>query len=253
MCGERHQRHEDRRGRRWEGPGARWRFMVAGSHRTAAGFDAGWPAGTGTSQPCRGLARGLAGPVGDEPDVDQRLDPAVPALGSPARRRCRLGQGRRHLEVGGVAQVRGPVERETGRIGWRRTCRLLVLYWGPHRAPVEGQTRPAFGAWAAHPVPVRGLRPSGTCQFRLCVRGMRWPLPFLRPAAFPPRSPPPACRPVLFEASSVLYGRPTPPTFRSGFGSSPSRTDPGPPWRLRAAGVRVAQGNCTPAPSQNRT
>ena len=28
----------------------------------------------------------------------------------------------------------------------------------------------------------------------------------------------------------------TPPTFRSGFGSSPSRTDPGPPWRLRAAG-----------------
>ena len=106
----------------------------------------------------------------------------------------------------------------------------------PHRAPVEGQTRPAFGAWAAHPVPVRGLRPSGTCRFRRCVRGMRWPLPFLRPAAFPPRSPPPACRPALFEASSVLCSRPTPPTFRSGFGSSPSRTDPGPPWRLRAAG-----------------
>ena len=72
----------------------------------------------------------------------------------------------------------------------------------PHRAPAEGQTRPAFGAWAAHPVPVRGLRPSGTCRFRLCVRGMRWPLPFLRPAAFPPRSPPPTRRPVLFEASS---------------------------------------------------
>jgi len=29
----------------------------------------------------------------------------------------------------------------------------------PHRAPVEGQTRPAFGAWA--PVPVRGRRLSG--------------------------------------------------------------------------------------------
>ena len=87
----------------------------------------------------------------------------------------------------------------------------------PHRAPVEGQTRPAFGAWAAHPVPVRGLRPSGTCRFRLCVRGMRWPLPFLRPAAFPPRSPSPARRPALFEASSVLCSRPTPPTFRSGF------------------------------------
>jgi hypothetical protein len=106
----------------------------------------------------------------------------------------------------------------------------------PHRAPVEGQTRPAFGAWAAHPVPVRGLGPSGTCGFRRCVRGMRWPSPFLRPAAFPPHSPPPTCRPVLFEASSVLCSRPTPPTFRSGFGSSPSRTDPGPPWRLRAAG-----------------
>jgi hypothetical protein len=106
----------------------------------------------------------------------------------------------------------------------------------PHRAPVEGQARPAFGAWAAHPVPVRGLRPSGTCRFRRCVRGMRWPLPFLRLAAFPPRSPPPTCRPVLFEVSQVLCSRPTPPTFRSGFGSSPSRTDPGPPGRLRAAG-----------------
>ena len=26
----------------------------------------------------------------------------------------------------------------------------------------------------------------GDMRFRLCVRGMRWPLPFLRPAAFPP-------------------------------------------------------------------
>src|SRR3954453_11867485 len=104
----------------------------------------------------------------------------------------------------------------------------------PHRAPVEGQTRPAFGAWAAHPVPVRGLRPSGTCRFPRCVRGMRWPSPFLRP--FPPRSPSSARRPTLFEASSVLCSRPTPPTFRFGFGSSPSRTNPGPPRRLRAAG-----------------
>src|SRR3954447_22394457 len=28
----------------------------------------------------------------------------------------------------------------------------------PHRAPVEGRTRPAFGAWAAHPVPGSGRR-----------------------------------------------------------------------------------------------
>jgi hypothetical protein len=69
----------------------------------------------------------------------------------------------------------------------------------PHRAPVEGQTHSGLG----RPIhPVRGLRPSGTCWFRRCVRGMRWPSPFLRP--FPPRSPPPTCRPVLFEASSVL-------------------------------------------------
>ena len=30
-----------------------------------------------------------------------------------------------------------------------------------------------------------------TCQFRLCVRDMRRNVPFLRPAAFPPPSPPP--------------------------------------------------------------
>src|SRR3954467_3353269 len=55
LCGERHQRHEDRRGRRWgkaRSPVAvRWR---PGRHRT--GSDAGWPAGTGASQPCRGPA-----------------------------------------------------------------------------------------------------------------------------------------------------------------------------------------------------
>ena len=92
----------------------------------------------------------------------------------------------------------------------------------PHRAPAEGQTRPVFGAWAAHPVPVRGLRPSGTCRFRLCVRGMRWPSPFLRPAAFPPRSPPPTRRPVLFEASSVLCSLLRP----SGPASAPRLPDP---------------------------
>jgi len=139
----------------------------------------------------------------------------LPPVGS---RQLRLA----HVAVGTEVTSRPP----------RRSRRAAF----PHRAPVEGQTRPAFGAWAAHPVPVRGLGPSGTCRVRLCVRGMRWPSPYLRPAAFPPRSPPPTRLPVLFEASSVLCSRPTPPTFRSGFGSSPSRPDPGPPWRLRAAG-----------------
>ena len=36
LCGERHQRHEDRRGRRWGKAGARWPFMAAGS--TSNGF-----------------------------------------------------------------------------------------------------------------------------------------------------------------------------------------------------------------------
>src|SRR5689334_15849134 len=94
LCGERHQRHEGpARSPLGKGPepsGLSWR---SGRHRTAAGSDTGRPAGTGTSQPCRGPARGLAGPLGDEPDADQRLDPAVPALGSPARRRCHLDQG----------------------------------------------------------------------------------------------------------------------------------------------------------------
>ncbi len=60
-----------------------------------------------------------------------------------------------------------------------------------HRAPVEGRTRSAFGAWAAHAAPIRGRAASVTCRFRLCVRDMRSHVPFLRPAAFPPPSPPP--------------------------------------------------------------
>jgi hypothetical protein len=48
---------------------------------------------------------------------------------------------------------------------------------------------------------------------------MRRGSPSLRPAAFPPRSPPPMAS-ALFEASSVLCSRPTPPGFLSGFAQS---------------------------------
>src|SRR5689334_21967188 len=106
----------------------------------------------------------------------------------------------------------------------------------PHRAPVEGQTRPGCLGHFDLARPIRRHAASVTCRVRRWVRGMRRHVPSLRPAAFPPHSPPPTRRPALFEASSVLCSRPTPPTFRPGFGSSPSRTDPGPPWRLRAAG-----------------
>ena len=61
----------------------------------------------------------------------------------------------------------------------------------PHPALVEGRTRSAFGALGAHVAPIRGLAASVTCQVRRWVRGMRCCSPFLRPAAFPPPSPPP--------------------------------------------------------------
>src|SRR4051812_17250644 len=53
-------------------------------------------------------------------------------------------------------------------------------------------------------------------------------LPFLRP--FPPRSPPPTCRPVLFEASSVLCSLLRP----SGSASAPRLPEP----------TRDRQGGC---------
>ena len=55
----------------------------------------------------------------------------------------------------------------------------------PHRAPAEGQTRPAFGAWAAHTVSPRGAMPRGTCLVRLCVRGMRRHRPLLPAGSLP--------------------------------------------------------------------
>src|SRR3954464_8412945 len=58
---------------------------------------------------------------------------------------------------------------------------------------------------------------------------MRWPFPFLRP--FPPRSPPPTRRPVLFEASSVLCSLLRP----SGPASAPRLPEPT-RARLAAAG-----------------
>ena len=61
----------------------------------------------------------------------------------------------------------------------------------PHRAPVSGRTRSAFGVWGTHAAPIRGLAASVTCLVRRCVRSMCCNSPFPRPAAFPPPSPPP--------------------------------------------------------------
>jgi hypothetical protein len=68
-----------------------------------------------------------------------------------------------------------------------------------------------------------------TRLIRLSVRGMRRCSPSLRPTDFPPPSPPPVRRSALFEASLVLFDRPTPHFFPGGFVSSTSRRGPGPP------------------------
>ena len=78
-------------------------------------------------------------------------------------------------------------------LGFERTRLALassyqLSYRTPHRAPVEGRTRPAFGAWAAHTVSTRGPMPQGTCLIRLCVRGMRRHRP-LPPAGSLPSTP----------------------------------------------------------------
>jgi hypothetical protein len=105
----------------------------------------------------------------------------------------------------------------------------------PHRAPVGSQAWSMFGAWAAHTVSTRGPMPRGHAWSGSVSGACVGIVLSSRPGPFPPHPPPPLLA-ALFGVSSVLWTRPTPPTFRSGFGSSPSRTGPGPPWRLRAAG-----------------
>ena len=89
---------------------------------------------------------------------------------------------------------------------------------------------------------IRGLGgPSSSGPWALVVGDM--PIPALGPGhalalALPSTLPSTLSAPDL--SAGVVRGfigtMQPPPTFRSGFGSSPSRTDPGPPWRLRAAG-----------------
>ena len=61
----------------------------------------------------------------------------------------------------------------------------------PHRAPVEGRTRSSFGTVTVLPASIRRLAASVACKARHRVRSMRCRSPSLRPAAFPPQSPPP--------------------------------------------------------------
>src|SRR4051794_15158067 len=105
------------------------------------------------------------------------LDP-VPPLGPP----CDPGNQRlTSVAVGTEVTSRPP----------RRSRRAAF----PHRAPVEGQTHSGLG----RPIQFRAQAVGDMRSPALCPEHA---LPFLRP--FPPHSPPPTRRPVLFEASPVL-------------------------------------------------
>jgi transposase len=62
------------------------------------------------------LATGLAWPLGHEPDADQRVDAQAPACRAAARGRSAGHCRGWHLEVSGLAPVRGTVGRTAGRV-----------------------------------------------------------------------------------------------------------------------------------------
>ncbi len=131
-----------------------------------------------------------------------------------------------------------------------------------HRAPVEGRTRSAIGAWAAHAAPIRGRAASVTCQFRLCVRDMRCDAPFLRCDRLPSTVSAADVTRALFEASSDLCPRPTPHAFPPGFAPSSFPDWPGTtvaaaggmrPPRFRTKDVSTCMGSPTAqGPSHTR-
>src|SRR5215471_13489419 len=63
-----------------------------------------------------GTGRGLAWPLGREPDADQRVDAQAQARRAAARRRSASNRRRRHLKVGSLTPVRGAVGRTAGRV-----------------------------------------------------------------------------------------------------------------------------------------
>src|SRR5436853_5152225 len=97
-CGPRHSRSVDRLGHRWGRTAGKIGFhagKVAIERPRVRGLDgkelplASWE---------QAVAGGLARPVGDEPDADQRVDPQVPACGTIAGGRCSGAGGERSIE-----------------------------------------------------------------------------------------------------------------------------------------------------------
>src|SRR5688572_8259358 len=129
----------------------------------------------------------------------------------------------------------------TGR--WCGSCRGRSRSYLLPPAQIPACGFPAPGSCRrSNATDIRGLGgPSSSGPWALAVGDM--PVPALCPGhalalALPSTLPSTLSAPD--PSAGVVRGfigtlRP-PPTFRSGFGSSPSRTDPGPPRRLRAAG-----------------
>src|SRR5438874_8945311 len=77
-----------------------------GRNRAASGTRARRE-GTAAGKLGAGGGGGLARPVGDEPDADQRVDAQVSACGTIASGRRSDTGGERRIEVGGLAPLRG--------------------------------------------------------------------------------------------------------------------------------------------------
>src|SRR5947208_10114905 len=104
-CGPRHSRREERNGHRWGRTAGKIGFhagKVEIERPRVRGFN-------GTELPVASWEQAVAedwGPVGDEPDADQRVDAEVPACCAVAGGR-RSGAGReRSIEVGGLSPLR---------------------------------------------------------------------------------------------------------------------------------------------------
>ena len=125
-CGPRHSRSTVRRGHRWGRTAGKIGFH-AGKVAIERPRVRGSTGRNRRSQAGSRRSRGLARPVGDEPDADQRVDAQVSARRSDCRGRC-SGAGReleyRSRRPPGISWRS---RRPACRSGWRRTCPGLDL------------------------------------------------------------------------------------------------------------------------------
>jgi hypothetical protein len=116
LTGVPHSRGGDRAGPRWGRPRGKISFQMVARLRCIGRVCAASTAMNLRCQPGRRRRRGLAWPLGHEPDADQHVDAQAAARGAAARWRCSGHCRGRHLEVGGLAPVRGIVGPKAGRV-----------------------------------------------------------------------------------------------------------------------------------------